>query len=375
MSLTKPENPHRLETASRVRNFCIIAHIDHGKTTLSDRLMELTRTIHLRQMEEQMLDAMDLERERGITIKMHPVTLSYIARSGEAYELNLIDTPGHVDFSYEVSRSLAACEGAILIIDAAQGIEAQTLANYHLALEHGLTIIPVINKIDLPAADPERVMDEVEELLIMEKSECILASAKNGIGVAEILEAIVERIPPPQGHRDHLRALVFNAQFDPYRGVVNYVRIVDGELQPGTKFMSMAHQRVFECTEVGVFGPEMRAVDRLEVGNVGYVIANIKSLGDIDVGDTIPGRTIRHTSPWPAIARPFPWSTAASIPTRATNTATCATLSKNSNSTTRHSCTNPRRRSRSASASAAAFSACCTWRSCKSGSSATTSSI
>ena len=289
MSLTKPENPHRLETASRVRNFCIIAHIDHGKTTLSDRLMELTRTIHLRQMEEQMLDAMDLERERGITIKMHPVPLSYIARSGEAYELNLIDTPGHVDFSYEVSRSLAACEGAILIIDAAQGIEAQTLANYHLALEHGLTIIPVINKIDLPAADPERVMDEVEELLIMEKSECILASAKNGIGVAEILEAIVERIPPPQGHRDHLRALVFNAQFDPYRGVVNYVRIVDGELQPGTKFMSMAHQRVFECTEVGVFGPEMRAVDRLEVGNVGYVIANIKSLGDIDVGDTITG--------------------------------------------------------------------------------------
>ncbi|MGR4065595.1 MAG: translation elongation factor 4 [Vulcanimicrobiaceae bacterium] len=289
--MAKPENPHRLETAARVRNFCIIAHIDHGKTTLSDRLMELTRTIHLRQMEEQMLDAMDLERERGITIKMHPVTLTYIARDGRTYELNLIDTPGHVDFSYEVSRSLAACEGAILIIDAAQGIEAQTLANYHLALEHGLTIIPVINKIDLPAADPARVMDEVEELLIMEKSECILASAKNGIGVDAILEAIVDRIPPPQGHRDHLRALVFNAQFDAYRGVVNYVRIVDGELTTGTKFMSMAHQRVFECTEVGVFGPEMRAVEKLEVGNVGYVIANIKSLGDIDVGDTITGAT------------------------------------------------------------------------------------
>src|SRR5581483_6030434 len=204
-----------------VRNFCIIAHIDHGKTTLSDRLMEFTKTVggH-REMEEQMLDAMDLERERGITIKMHPVTLTYTARDGETYELNFIDTPGHVDFSSEVSRSLAACEGALLVIDAAQGIEAQTLANYHLALEHDLTIIPVINKIDLPAADPERVMGEVEELLIIEKSECILASAKQGIGVEEILEAIVARIPPPKGHRDHLRSLVFNAQFDPYRGVV-----------------------------------------------------------------------------------------------------------------------------------------------------------
>src|SRR5947207_1283520 len=201
---------------------------------------------------------MDLERGRGITIKAHTVRLLYRARDGHEYTLNLIDTPGHVDFSYEVSRSLAACEGAILIIDAAQGIEAQTLANYHLALEHDLAIIPVINKIDLPAADPERVMGEVEELLIMEKSECILASAKNGIGIGEILEAIVKRIPPPKGHRDHLRGLVFNAQFDPYRGVVSYVRVVDGELHAGTRFMSMAHQRVFECTEVGVFAPQMR---------------------------------------------------------------------------------------------------------------------
>jgi GTP-binding protein LepA len=281
------QDPHKLEVASRVRNFCIIAHIDHGKTTLSDRLLEITRTIEARNLEEQALDAMDLERERGITIRMHPVTLNYRASDGELYRLNLIDTPGHVDFSYEVSRSLAACEGAILIIDAAQGIEAQTLANYHLALEHGLTIVPVINKIDLPAADPERVMGEVEELLIMEKSECILASAKNGIGIEEILEAIVTRIPPPKGHRDHLRALVFNAQFDPYRGVVSYVRVVDGELAAGTKFMSMAHQRIFECTEVGIFGPEMRPTERLELGNVGYVIGNIKSLGEIDVGDTI----------------------------------------------------------------------------------------
>ena len=283
----KIDRSHRIDVATNVRNFCIIAHIDHGKTTLSDRLMEITRTVASRDLEEQALDAMDLERERGITIRMHPVTLNYRARNGELYRLNLIDTPGHVDFSYEVSRSLAACEGALLIIDAAQGIEAQTLANYHLALEHDLTIIPVINKIDLPAADPERVMGEVEELLVMEKSECILASAKNGVGIEEILEAIVHRIPPPKGHRDRLRALVFNAQFDPYRGVVSYVRVVDGELAAGTRFVSMAHQRVFECTEVGIFAPAMLATESLGLGSVGYVIANIKSLGDVDVGDTI----------------------------------------------------------------------------------------
>jgi GTP-binding protein LepA len=283
----KTDHPHRAEVATHVRNFCIIAHIDHGKTTLSDRLMEITSTVASRDLEEQALDAMDLERERGITIRMHPVTLNYRAKSGELYQLNLIDTPGHVDFSYEVSRSLAACEGAVLIIDAAQGIEAQTLANYHLALEHDLAIIPVINKIDLPAADPERVMGEVEELLVMERSECILASAKNGVGIEDILEAIVQRVPPPKGHRDRLRALVFNAQFDPYRGVVSYVRVVDGRLAAGTRFMSMAHQRVFECTEVGVFAPQMRAVESLDLGSVGYVIGNIRSLGEIDVGDTI----------------------------------------------------------------------------------------
>ena len=283
----KADNPHRTEVASNVRNFCIIAHIDHGKTTLSDRLLELTKTVELRDLENQALDAMDLERERGITIRMHPVTLNYQAQDGQQFELNLIDTPGHVDFSYEVSRSLAACEGALLIIDAAQGIEAQTLANYHLAVEHDLTIIPVINKIDLPAADPERVMNEVEELLIIERSECILASAKNGIGISEILEAIVKRIPPPKGHTDHLRGLVFNAQFDPYRGVVSYVRVVDGELKAGSRFMSMAHQQVYECTEVGIFAPQMRATKKLSMGSVGYVIANIKSLGDIDVGDTL----------------------------------------------------------------------------------------
>jgi GTP-binding protein LepA len=271
-----------------VRNFCIIAHIDHGKTTLSDRLMEFTKTVggH-REMEEQMLDAMDLERERGITIKMHPVTLTYAARDGQTYELNFIDTPGHVDFSSEVSRSLAACEGALLVIDAAQGIEAQTLANYHLALEHDLTIIPVINKIDLPAADVERVRGEIEEMLVIEGSEAIPASAKEGIGIEEILEAIVTRIPPPRGSEEKLRGLIFDAQFDSYRGVVAYVRIVDGELTVGSRFMSMAHRRVYEATEVGIFKPEMRKTDALSIGNVGYVIANIKSLGDMDVGDTI----------------------------------------------------------------------------------------
>jgi GTP-binding protein LepA len=272
---------------AHVRNFCIIAHIDHGKTTLSDRLLEFTKTVGDREMEEQLLDAMDLERERGITIKMHPVSLTYTAHDGETYELNFIDTPGHVDFSSEVSRSLAACEGALLVIDAAQGIEAQTLANYHLALAQNLTIIPVINKIDLPAADVERVKHEIEELLVIEASDAIPASAKEGIGIEEILEAIVTRIPPPRPKGNKLRGLVFDAQFDTYRGVVAYIRIVDGELRAGMRFMSMAHRRVYEATEVGVFKPEMRKTGVLGVGNVGYVIANIKSLGDMDVGDTI----------------------------------------------------------------------------------------
>ena len=272
---------------AHVRNFCIIAHIDHGKTTLSDRLLEFTKTVGQREMEEQLLDAMDLERERGITIKMHPVSLTYTAHDGETYELNFIDTPGHVDFSSEVSRSLAACEGALLVIDAAQGIEAQTLANYHLALAQNLTIIPVINKIDLPAADVERVKQEIEELLVIEASDAIPASAKEGIGIEDILEAIVTRIPPPRAKGRKLRGLVFDAQFDTYRGVVAYIRIVDGELRAGMRFMSMAHRRVYEAAEVGVFKPEMRKTGVLGVGNVGYVIANIKSLGDMDVGDTI----------------------------------------------------------------------------------------
>jgi len=306
VAFARQDHHSRQEVATQIRNFCIIAHIDHGKTTLSDRLLEMTRTIEMRDMEDQILDAMDLERERGITIKAHPVTLNYRAKDGQTYELNLIDTPGHVDFSYEVSRSLAACEGAILIIDAAQGIEAQTLANYHLALEHNLTIIPVLNKIDLPSADPERIKGEIEELLIIDREDVILASAKNGIGIEDILEAIVARIPPPKGNHDHLRALVFDAQFDTYRGVVSYVRIVDGELKQGSKYMSMAHQRSYECTEVGVFTPQMRRVDKLSVGNVGYVIANIKSLGDIDVGDTITGTSNPAHVPLPGYRQVVP---------------------------------------------------------------------
>jgi GTP-binding protein LepA len=282
---SKKESP--VTTADLVRNFCIIAHIDHGKTTLSDRLLGITKTIEARDAEDQHLDAMDLERERGITIKAHPVTLSYRANDGQTYALNLIDTPGHVDFSSEVSRSLAACEGALLVIDASQGVEAQTLANYHLALENDLTIIPVINKIDLPSADPERIKSEIEDMLVIDRDDAILASAKEGIGIEAILEAIVTRIPPPKGRTDRLRGLVFDAQFDPYRGVVAYVRVVDGTLRPGTRFMSMAHQRTYECAEVGVFKPDMRKTPALELGSVGYVIANIRSLGDIDVGDTI----------------------------------------------------------------------------------------
>src|SRR5262245_35797928 len=224
------------DNQSRIRNFCIIAHIDHGKSTLADRLLQETGAIRADDMREQVLDSMDLERERGITIKMAAVRLRYKADDGQEYELNLIDTPGHVDFTYEVSRSLAACEGAILVVDAAQGVEAQTLANVNLALGNNLTIIPVINRIDLPAADPDRVKQEIEDVLAIEASECILASAKAGIGTRDILEAVVQRIPPPRGREEApLRALVFDSHFDPYVGIVAYVRVVDGELRPGMR--------------------------------------------------------------------------------------------------------------------------------------------
>jgi len=272
----------------RIRNFCIIAHIDHGKSTLADRLLERTGTIDARQMTEQVLDQMDLEREKGITIKAQAVRLAYRDRNGVDYQLNLIDTPGHVDFTYEVSRSLAACEGAILVVDAAQGVEAQTLANVYLALEHDLAIIPVVNKIDLPSAEPEKVAKQIEEVVGLPASEVIFASAKDGAGVDDILEAVVHRIPPPRGHRQQpLRALVFDSHYDPYKGVISYVRVVDGSVAPGDRLVAMATGQTLECLEVGVFRPRLSPVDRLETGEVGYVATGLKNVREMQVGDTL----------------------------------------------------------------------------------------
>jgi GTP-binding protein LepA len=271
-----------------IRNFCIIAHIDHGKSTLADRILEFTGAIDPRQMQEQVLDQMELERERGITIKMTAVRLTYRARDGKEYELNLIDTPGHVDFTYEVSRSLAACEGALLVVDASQGVEAQTIANVNLAMNNHLEIIPVINKIDLPAADPERVKEEIENILMLDASEAILASAKEGIGTEEILEAVVRKIPSPRGDPSApLRALIFDSHFDPYLGVVVYIRVVDGVVRPGMRIRFMSSGREFEVTSVGFFTPRLQEGDELRTGEVGYLTAGIKTVGDTRVGDTI----------------------------------------------------------------------------------------
>jgi GTP-binding protein LepA len=271
-----------------IRNFAIIAHIDHGKTTLSDRLLERTGALTQREMTEQFLDSMDLERERGITIKQHSVRLTYKAKDGEDYILNLIDTPGHVDFSYEVSRSLAACQGALLIVDASQGVEAQTLANAHLAVDAGLEIIPVLNKIDLPGAEPEKVKEQIENIIGIDASHAIAASAKQGIGIEEILEAIVARIPPPQGKPDGpLRALLFDSWFDQYRGVVILVHVVDGGLQPGMKVKLMASGGTCEVEQLGVFTPKPLPVLSLQAGEVGFVIAGIKKISDTKIGDTL----------------------------------------------------------------------------------------
>jgi GTP-binding protein LepA len=270
------------------RNFCIIAHIDHGKTTLSDRLLERTGTIQARERQDQLLDSMDLERERGITIKAHPVAMRYTAKDGKEYRLNLSDTPGHVDFAYEVSRSLAACEGALLIVDAAQGVEAQTVANVHLAHKQGLTIVPVINKIDLPNADIPSVHRQIEEILQIPAEEAIDCSAKMGIGIDDILEAVVHRIPPPKQPADEvLRALVFDSVFDVYRGVVAYVRVFSGSIQPDQQVRLMNNDSRHEIKEVGLFTPKMLAQPKLSAGDVGYFIANIKTTADIKIGDTI----------------------------------------------------------------------------------------
>lgn len=290
-----------------IRNFCIIAHIDHGKSTLADRLIEHTETLSSREMEKQILDSMDLERERGITIKLKPVRMKYQAKDGQTYQLNLIDTPGHVDFSYEVSRSLNACEGVILVIDATQGIEAQTLANVYLALEQDLEIIPVINKIDLPSADPERVKKEVEEVIGIDCSDAVLASAKDGTGIPEILEQIVHLIPAPQGDEEEpLQALIFDSHYDNYRGVICYIRVMHGTLKAGMRILLMATDKVYEVLEVGTFRPGMQPLDELRAGEVGYLAATIRTVQDTRVGDTITDADRPAQEPLPGYRQATP---------------------------------------------------------------------
>jgi GTP-binding protein LepA len=292
---------------SAIRNFCIIAHIDHGKSTLADRILENTGTVSEREMTNQVLDNMDLERERGITIKLKSVRLEYTSREGAKYLFNLIDTPGHVDFSYEVSRSLAACEGALLVVDATQGIEAQTLATAYMAMEHDLTLIPVINKIDLPSADPDRVKQEIEDILGLDASEALLVSAKTGQGVIEVLEAIANRIPPPTGDpASQLRALIFDSHYDSYRGAIAYVRVVDGVLTKGMRIRMMATGKEFEVTELGVFRPFMDHVDSLKTGEVGFVVASMRDVKDCLVGDTITDAQSPAPEPLPGYRRVKP---------------------------------------------------------------------
>ncbi len=284
---------------SHIRNFCIIAHIDHGKSTLADRLLEMTQTISSRELVAQHLDGMDLERERGITIKMHPVAMNYKALDGKEYLFNLIDTPGHVDFAYEVTRSLAACEGALLVVDAAQGVEAQTVANTMLALGQNLAIIPVINKIDLPSADIPAIKKQVEDVLAIPMEEAILVSAKTGQNIREVLEAVVKRVPPPVSRFPQTRALVFDSHYDAYRGVVVYVRMVDGTLKAGDRIRMMSTDQVYDIKEVGKFHPKPLKYDQLGPGESGYVVANIKQASDIKIGDTITRNDKPATSPLP----------------------------------------------------------------------------
>ncbi|MDX6153345.1 translation elongation factor 4 [Marinococcus sp. PL1-022] len=308
----------KLERQKRIRNFSIIAHIDHGKSTLADRILESTSALTQREMKDQMLDAMDLERERGITIKLNSVQLKYTHTDGVEYIFHLIDTPGHVDFSYEVSRSLAACEGALLIVDAAQGIEAQTLANVYLALDNDLEILPIINKVDLPSAEPERVKQEVEDVIGLDASEAVLASAKDGIGTDEILRQIVEKVPPPQGDPSApLQGMIFDSVYDTYRGVIAYIRIKEGTVKPGEKIRMMQTGKEFEVSDVGVFNPKPVSCDELTVGDVGFLIAGIKNVGDSRVGDTITNAHNPASEPLPGYKRMNPMVFCGLFPTDA----------------------------------------------------------
>lgn len=303
---------------SRIRNFSIVAHIDHGKSTLADRLLQDTGTVASREMKEQFLDNMDLERERGITIKLQAARMNYTARDGQNYVLNLIDTPGHVDFSYEVSRSLAACEGALLVVDASQGVEAQTLANVYLALDNDLEIIPVLNKIDLPGAEPERVITEIEDAIGLDCSRAIYASAKEGLGIEDILEAIVERVPPPRDTTEEpLRALIFDSYYDSYRGAIVYFRVMDGRLRKGDRVRLMASGKEYDADEIGILSPMQRPVDTLHAGEVGYFAASIKSVEDARVGDTITLANSPATTPLPGYTEAKPMVFCGLFPTDA----------------------------------------------------------
>jgi GTP-binding protein LepA len=319
-----------------IRNFSIIAHIDHGKSTLADRLIQRCGGLSDREMEAQVLDSMDIERERGITIKAQTAALTYVARDGQTYHFNLIDTPGHVDFSYEVSRSLSACEGALLVVDASQGVEAQTVANCYTALELGVDVVPVLNKMDLPQADPERAKEEIEDVIGIDASQAIPCSAKTGLGIDDILEAVIARIPPPKGQPDApLRAMIVDSWFDNYVGVVMLVRVVDGELRRGERFKMMATNTVYAAENLGVFTPKSMPRDALRAGEVGFIIAGIKELQAAKVGDTI---TIEKKLP----NNRGPAAEALPTPPRRANMTSCATRSRNSSSTTRRCATSLR---------------------------------